>query len=236
MMRSNIPVWRQAALALLLAVALGGLETAAQEAARADCPFRTHKLAGYINGDSPWLAQLDQQPEGSDSGLGRGWAGDQVRKRGYDRARDRFRQQGRHRFGKHIEQFRILKLLELLDLREDQELEFITAFHSMRRERRQLHEKRISLVEELADGLRTETVPDMEINRLIREISKLGNQQERVMEDFLGEAQKILTPSQLGRFIVFHERFEFELLEAVKAFRERQPPPSKPPPMEEPGR
>lgn len=236
MMRSNIPVWLEATLALLLAVALVGPETTAQEAVRVDCSLRAHGRAGYIKDNPPWLAQLDEQPEGSDSGLGRGWTGDQVRKRAYDRARYQIRRQIGRRFDKHIEQFRILKLLELLDLQEDQELGFITAFHSMRRERRQLHEKRIALVDELADGLRMETAPDMEINRLIRDISKLGNQQERVMEDFLSEAQKILTPSQLGRFIVFHERFEFELLEAVKAFRERQPPPGNPPPMEEPGR
>lgn len=235
MMRSNIPVWCQAALALLLAAALGGSETTAQEAARADCSLRVHGLAGYIKDNPPWLVQLDQQPEGSDSGLGRGWAGDQARKRGYDRARDHFRQQGRHRFGKHIEQFRVLKLLELLDLREDQELGFITIFHKMRRERRILHQRKMALVDELGKGLPEQTIADDEINRLIAEISELSEQENRVMQGFLREAKKTLSPSQLGRLVVFHERFEFELLEAIRAFRERQPP-GDPPGVEEPGR
>ena len=41
----------------------------------------------------------------------------------------------RHR---HIEQLRILKMLELLDLAEDQEFEFLTAFRQTRREQRGL--------------------------------------------------------------------------------------------------
>ena len=224
MIQATVRAWLQTTFVLVLITVPLGPVTKAQEAPQTACPVYSNVCAGSFVHNSLLLAQLDEQPDRSGYGEGR------------DRRFDHGRKGLQHKFGKHIEQFRILKLLELLDLREDQELEFITAFQSMRRERRQLHEKRISLVDELADGLRTETVPDMEINRLIREISKLGNQQERVMEDFLSEAQKILTPSQLGRFIVFRERFEFELLEAVKAFRERQPPPGKLPPMEEPGR
>lgn len=224
MRQAIVPAWLQMTFVLVLITMPLGSGIGAQEAPRVAGPVYSNVCAGGYDHNSLSLAQLDERPERGEYGEGRG--------RRFDHSRKGLR----HKFGKHIEQFRILKLLELLDLREDQEIEFITAFHSMRRERRQLHEKRISLVDELADGLRMETVPDMEINRLIREISKLGNQQERVMEDFLNKAQKILTPSQLGRFIVFHERFEFELLEAVKAFRERKPPPGNPPPMEEPGR
>lgn len=223
-MQATVPTWLQTTFVLALITMPLGSGIGAQEAPRAADPVYSNVRAGSFGDKSLQLAQLDEQPEHGEYGEGRG--------RRFDHGRKGLR----HKFGKHIEQFRILKLLELLDLREDQELEFITAFHSMRRERRQLHEKRIALVDELADGLRTETAPDMEINRLIREISKLGNQQEQAMEDFLGKAQKILSPSQLGRLVVFHERFEFELLEAVKAFRERQPPPGNPPPMEEPGR
>ena len=224
MRQATVQAWLQTTFVLVLITIPLGPGIGAQEVPRSARPVYSNVRAGSFGDKSLQLAQLDERPERGEYGEGRG--------RRFDHSRKGLR----HKFGKHIEQFRILKLLELLDLREDQEIEFITAFHSMRRERRQLHEKRISLVDELADGLRTETVPDMEINRLIREISKLGNQQDRVMEDFLSEAQKILAPSQLGRFIVFHERFEFELLEAVKAFRERQPPSGNPPPMEEPGR
>ena len=223
-MQATVPAWLQTTFVLALITMPLGSGIGAQEAPQTACPVYSNVRAGSFGDKSLQLAQLDERPERGEYGEGRG--------RRFDHGRKGLQ----YKFGKHIEQFRILKLLELLDLQEDQELEFIAAFHAMRRERRQLHEKRIALVDELADGLRMETAPDIEINRLIREISKLGNQQERVREDFLSEAQKILTPSQLGRFIVFHERFEFELLEAVKAFRERQPPPGNPPPMEEPGR
>ncbi len=123
---------------------------------------------------------------------------------------------------KHLEQFRLLKLLELLDLKEDQEVDFIKAFRTMRSERRDLHEKRIELIGKLADGLRDQNITDSEIRQLVQQITDLAKQEEQVMDDFLSAAKKILTPQQLGKLVVFQDRFEIELLEGVRAFRERQ--------------
>ncbi len=221
MTQTTVPLWLQATLIVVLTATFPGFATLAQEMPRAACPPYGNICAGGFDDRSLRLAQLDERPESGGQREGRG-------------ARfDHGRMGSQRKFGKHIEQFRLLKLLELLDLKDDQEVDFITVFHSMRRQRHQLHEKKMALIDELADGLRNGTASDSEINRLIREIAKSDDQQEQVTADFLSEAQRILTPSQLGRFIVFRERFEFELLEAVKAFRERQPPPGDSLPPEE---
>jgi len=210
-------------LILMLTIAISRIDAQAQETQEVKCPIYRHVCADNLDDNALFLAQLNQLREGDESGpgvrrdTGHCWKGPQFK------------------YGKYIEQFRLLKLLELLDLQESQELEFIAAFHKMRRERRLLHEKRITLVAELADGLRGRTISDHEIDRYVREISELNKQERRVVVDFLVVARRILTPQQLGQLIVFQERFEFELLGAVRAFRERQHRLGKPPTMEEQG-
>ena len=123
--------------------------------------------------------------------------------------------------GKHLEQFRMLKLLELLDLGEDQEVAFITSFRSYRRALRQLDEQKGKLLAELAGGLKDNTVSEREIDRHIGEIMRLEQERRQRMDDFLNEARRVLTPQQTGKFVIFQERFELELLDKVRAFREQ---------------
>ena len=40
--------------------------------------------------------------------------------------------------------------------------------------------------------------------------------------EFLTEARRILTPEQFGKLVVFHKRFESEILERLGRFREER--------------
>ncbi len=159
----------------------------------------------------PWYAQAEGCPTKKGEHL-------QGRERGCGAEHWR----NRVKFEKQLDQFRMFKLLELLDLKEEQEVDFITAFHTMRRERRRLHEEIVALVDSLAEGLRNKTLSDDKINSLVDRISRRRSQEDVVMQEFLAKARKILTPDQMGRMVVFQERFEYKLLEAVRGFRERQ--------------
>ncbi|MCK4462454.1 MAG: hypothetical protein KAW46_11660, partial [candidate division Zixibacteria bacterium] len=123
---------------------------------------------------------------------------------------------------KYVEQFRILKMLELLELDEDQELSFLTAYNSMRRELRKIDEERVRLIEKLAGGLRSETISDSAIGDLTERIFKADRMKRQVQSDFIEQASTTLAPRQFGRLVVFHERFERELLDRVRAFREHK--------------
>ncbi len=155
------------------------------------------------------FAQGDQHGQRDDSGPGHGPGGP------YHGRRD---EPG---FGKHVEQFRMLKLLELLDLREDQEVEFITLFHRMRSQQRELRFKRVAVLEMLSDGLQPGEYAEVEVARAVRQLLQESRNEIDLRENFLKDAGNILTPIQLGRLILFQERFELELLGAVRAFRER---------------
>ena len=123
---------------------------------------------------------------------------------------------------KYVEQFRLLKMLELLELNEDQELTFLTAYNSMRRELRKIDEERVQLIEKLAEGLRSKAISDSAIGDLTERIFKADELKRQVQTEFMQQASTTLTPQQFGRLVVFHERFERELLDRVRAFREHK--------------
>jgi hypothetical protein len=142
-----------------------------------------------------------------------------------------------HRQGKYIAQLRLLKLLELLDMDKDQEAPFITAFHAMRKEGSDLDSRHVALTEQLADGLREQTISDQQTYDLIDRITTIELQKRELMVMFLSQAREILTARQLGRLVVFQDRFELELLERVQAFRRgsrRGMNPGSPGPPDEP--
>ncbi|MEA3297008.1 MAG: hypothetical protein U9R56_04015 [candidate division Zixibacteria bacterium] len=144
-----------------------------------------------------------------------------MRERGFGRHSGR--DDGLAKQRKHLEQLRLLKLLELLDLSEDQELEFITAFSAMRRKLRNLERDKSDLMILLAEGLRERTLSDSEVYDLIDNIVQTDKQKIGEIAEFRKKAREILTAEQLGRLIVFNDRFEYELLERVRAFHERHP-------------
>ena len=122
---------------------------------------------------------------------------------------------------KHLEQFRILKLLEFLDFQEDQETEFITLFRSMRRQQRDYDLQRRDLLDSLAIRLESDSSEDEEILELVERVTQLQYRRQEAMSQFMDKTRLLLTPRQLGRAVVFQERFELQLLEKLQGFHQR---------------
>jgi Spy/CpxP family protein refolding chaperone len=122
---------------------------------------------------------------------------------------------------KHIEQLRMLKLLEVLDLNEDQEPKFLVAFKDMRKIMRELDDKKGAVIEKLSAELKDSKPDDRRINELVDNVLAIETSKRQAMQTFVETSRGILTPVQVGRLLVFTERFEYELLERVREFRER---------------
>ncbi len=191
-------------MTILIAVALAGSSTFAQQGWADD--RSEEQTQTQVTPDPPYMfAQADGMMGQPDHPRGRpGERGHMMRQR------------------KYVEQFRLLKMLELLELSEDQELTFLTAYNSMRRELRGIDEERVRLIEELAGGLRSEAISDSAIGDLTGKIFKADKSKQQVQSDFIEHASTTLAPRQFGRLVVFHERFERELLDRVRAFREHK--------------
>lgn len=125
---------------------------------------------------------------------------------------------------KHIEQLRLLKLLEVLDLSEDQEPQFLMAFKGMRKAMRNLDESKQTIISRLSKELKAEKPNTRQINNLVDSVLMIEARKRESMQKFVESSRVILTPLQVGRLLVFTERFEFELLERVREFRGRPRP------------
>jgi len=130
----------------------------------------------------------------------------------------------RQRKQKYLEQFRLLKLLEELDLNEGQEVPFMTAFRAMRRQLRASGLKRKESLERLQRALSDENIADSEIYDLVAAVMRTDDSIRQIRQTFLKTAKGTLTPIQYGKLIIFQEKFDAELLQAAGFFRRgRQP-------------
>ncbi|MBU8932564.1 MAG: hypothetical protein KOO62_01020 [candidate division Zixibacteria bacterium] len=122
---------------------------------------------------------------------------------------------------KHIEQLRLLKLLELLDLSPDQETQFIVAFRQFRKGLRGIHRARVEIIDQLATGLKDNSLAPKNIYEFIANLEKLAVERRIQDKTFIEKARELLDARQLGKLVIFQERFEQALIEDVKAFHDR---------------
>jgi hypothetical protein len=130
---------------------------------------------------------------------------------------------GRNNLGANIEGLRFLKLLEVLDMTEEQSEEFVPLFHRFRKDIRELQRERKTAFDTLVYYLHQ---PNAEEKLKTCFIAIRGNLEklDACMEEFFDKCNDILTAYQLGRLLLFHERFEREVLESLREFRRRGTP------------
>ncbi len=121
---------------------------------------------------------------------------------------------------KHIEQLRMLKMLELLDLDKSQEISFLTGYNDLRNRIDSIEDERMTLLKELSERLRAENGSDEAIRKLVSQIIEKRQQRNKAEAEYIENVSGLLTARQLGKLVMFNERFERELLERVRAFRE----------------
>ncbi|MFH2049483.1 MAG: hypothetical protein ABIJ12_08555 [bacterium] len=123
---------------------------------------------------------------------------------------------------KFLEQLRILKLLELLNLDENQDIEFMQLYRKHRNEVKENENEHNLIMAELSEGLKNESISDANIIRLTAEVEKNIDARIGLEKSFLNNSKKILSAEQFGKLVVFQERFERELLEQVRQFRNQE--------------
>lgn len=121
----------------------------------------------------------------------------------------------------HLEQLRMLKLLEMLDLDEDQELAFITGFRRMREQLEELETERHSVLDDLSQHIEGNNVDDRVVESASQQLVQIAERKIEVVFNFFDRSRKTLTPEQSAKLMVFQERFDRELLERIRAFHDR---------------
>ncbi|MFH2036235.1 MAG: hypothetical protein ABIJ45_07530 [Candidatus Zixiibacteriota bacterium] len=122
---------------------------------------------------------------------------------------------------KNLDNLRLIKLLDLLELSDGQNDKFIAAYSSHRIESRQIREEIETEVQTLTNLIQAENPNDALIQKQIDKVEGLMEQMLNSVRKLHNKMKEILTVVQMGKMIVFENRFERELLETVRGFREK---------------
>jgi Spy/CpxP family protein refolding chaperone len=117
-----------------------------------------------------------------------------------------------------FENLRLLKLMEALELTEEQSEKFVPLFYQHRKKMQELGEEKQAVVEKLDSMLQAENA-EQQILELIAELDKLNQRVEAERVSFQDEAGQMLTVYQQGRMALFQEHFARRVLESLREFR-----------------
>ena len=134
---------------------------------------------------------------------------------------------------KNLENLRLLKLLETLDLDENQNDRFIAVFSQFRKQSREIHDELEKEITALAEYLDTDNRKDEVILRHTERVREIRLKMVDSRENFFESIKSILTPEQMGRMVIFEERFERKMLETIRGFRAPSPEPAPGAPEDE---
>ena len=140
--------------------------------------------------------------------------------------------------GRQFEQFRMNKMIEMLQLDDQQQQHVRQLFREHRRDMRQIEVQTRSTLEELTRLLREPRADERAIDKTLSKLDTLEIQRGKLHVEFKARADKSLTIVQRGKLRVFFERFERQMVEKVRGMRQgmggphmRMPAP--PPPDDE---
>jgi Spy/CpxP family protein refolding chaperone len=128
--------------------------------------------------------------------------------------------------GEHFELIRLWKLIDDLELDQEQAVRLFPAWSRLQRQRQELMEQRRKAAEELADLLGEENAREEEVRSRMQALQALEEQLLEGKAAFQQEAAKVLDLRQQARLLLFEEHFRRDLRETVRAFRPgRENPP-----------
>ena len=116
---------------------------------------------------------------------------------------------------RRYEKFRQRKLLELLELNDNQKDNLLPMMEKIRNEGYQLMDEKIELIDNLSEELIQSNPDDLKINEYINKILVLNEKHERIRNKLLQNVKQFLTPIQVGKLIIFEERFRQRAMEKI---------------------
>src|SRR5574341_1533793 len=120
-----------------------------------------------------------------------------------------------------LQDLAIWKMLEVLDLSQEQTDKFLPALREMQKQEARLQEERKKMLDELERAM-TQGGSEKEVRQIIYQIRQLGKQGEEIRERFFAQAENILTIQQLGRLVLFQDRFERKMREMIREMQEQR--------------
>jgi hypothetical protein len=128
--------------------------------------------------------------------------------------------QDKHPFDR-IQQLMKMRMVEALDLNEEQSVRFITRFNDHEKQRREMMKQKGELLNRI-DKLLQDSAAEREVEKLFPEALAIDVRMMEERTKFFNGLSDLLTVTQRARLLVFERKFERELRDAVRDTQRRR--------------
>ena len=120
-----------------------------------------------------------------------------------------------------IEHFKKVRLIEILDMKEEQSVRFFARLNEHDNSRREVMKEKMDLLDKIERLARNHADPK-EFEKLFPDVSSANAKLLQEDEKFFSSLSDILSAEQRGKFLLFERRFERELREAMRDIQRRR--------------
>lgn len=128
----------------------------------------------------------------------------------------------RERLREEIETMKMWKMLDVLDLSQEQSDKFLPVWKEMQKAQKDFREKREDLLKSLESVLGEEKPAEGKIRDILGQLEKERSRFDEVQQRFRQKAQEVLTLEQQAKLLLFEDRFEKRMMEIIRQYRERK--------------
>jgi Spy/CpxP family protein refolding chaperone len=122
---------------------------------------------------------------------------------------------------KDIENMRIWKMTQYLELSTEQSTRFFPLFNDFERKREKLEEERGEMMRQLEQLVESESGSESKIKKLMSDLDKNQQKMFDLPQEFRREAGEVLTTRQQAKLVLFEEWFRGEIRRMVDDIRKR---------------
>lgn len=122
-----------------------------------------------------------------------------------------------------IENVRIYRLTQELDLTTEQAAKFFPQLNELRKIEQNFQKERMATLRELKDLVKSND-STAKITKAIKRYEAVQEQRATAQIKKTEEIKQVLTPLQQAKYLIFQEEFEREIREMIKEVRKHRPP------------
>ena len=120
-----------------------------------------------------------------------------------------------------IERFKKVRLIEMLDMKEEQSVRFLARLNEHDSAKRELVKAKMDLLDKIERLVRNHA-DEKEFEKLFPDVTAANRMILEEDEKFSASLSDILTTEQRGKYLLFERHFEQELREAMKEVQKRR--------------
>lgn len=120
-----------------------------------------------------------------------------------------------------VERFKKMRMVEMLELNEEQSVRFFARHTEMENTRRALEKQRDEVLDKIERLIRNKA-DAKEYEKLFSEVESLNRQIGEERQKFFNGLGDLLTVEQQAKLLLFERRFEKELREAIRESQQRR--------------